>query len=113
MRFCDRLKKCRTDRNLTQAQLADILNVKQSTVGNWESGAREPDFEMLKVLADLFGVTSDYLIAKEDTEKDIASLTDEQWERDMIQDAKKLSPERRNEVKNFLAYQVQQESQPK
>lgn len=65
MRFCDKLKECRKQKKLSQQALADILNVSQSTVGNWESGSREPDFNTLKVIAEFFGVTIDYLLCRE------------------------------------------------
>lgn len=56
MKFCERLKQLRKSRKLTQADLAKLLNVAQSTVGNWESGTREPDVEMIRRIADAIGI---------------------------------------------------------
>lgn len=63
--FKERLKQLREERNLTQAQLAKELDLSQGTIGNWERGTREPDFETVKTLADYFEVTTDYLLGHE------------------------------------------------
>lgn len=49
----------------SQKALADYLGIAQSTVGNWESGTREPNTEMLIKLSTLFGCTVDYLLGAE------------------------------------------------
>lgn len=63
------LKKLREDKGLSQYALAPILNVSQSTIGNWEAGSRIPDTTMLCKLADYFNVTVDYLLGRENKEK--------------------------------------------
>lgn len=65
--FKKRLKELRKAAKLTQAELAGKISSAQTTIAGWESGAREPDFEMVDRLADFFGVTTDYLIGREDT----------------------------------------------
>ena len=50
--FGNRIKELRESRGITQAQLADRLNVTRSTVANWEAGNRLPDLSMLALLAD-------------------------------------------------------------
>ena len=65
--FVERLKQLRASKRVTQEALARTFSVAQSTVGMWESGKREPDFETLQSLADYFGVTTDYLLGKSDT----------------------------------------------
>ena len=49
----------------SQQSFADFFGVAQSTVGSWESGSREPDFNTLLRLADLFGVSTDYLLGRQ------------------------------------------------
>jgi len=56
------LKQLREEKGLSQYKLAELLGVAQSTVGMWESGKREPDFAMVKRLADFFSVSTDYLL---------------------------------------------------
>ena len=45
--FSNRLKTLRTDRHLTQEEVAIELGVSRSTLGMYETGKREPDFETL------------------------------------------------------------------
>lgn len=60
--FSDRLKELRKSSGLTQVQFAEIFNIAKGTIGMWESGKREPDFETTQRIADFFGVTVDNLI---------------------------------------------------
>lgn len=50
---------------ITQAGLAERLNYTDKAVSKWERGASVPDITVLKTIADLFGVTVDYLITDE------------------------------------------------
>lgn len=59
-----RLKELRDSEGLTQTELAKKLNIAPSTVGMWEKGYRSPDYEMLKRMADYFGVSTDYLLGR-------------------------------------------------
>ncbi len=60
--------KClRTSSKLTQAEMAEKLGISRSTIGMYETGAREPDFETLEKIADFFNVDIDYLLGR--TEK--------------------------------------------
>ena len=49
--FSERLKKYRREKNLTQQELADLLQVSNKTVSRWESGGGYPDVPMLVPLA--------------------------------------------------------------
>lgn len=60
------LKKLRQEKKYSQQKLADILNVSRSTVAMWETNASEPSNEMLRQIADIFGVSTDYLLGKKD-----------------------------------------------
>ena len=60
--FKNRLKEVRTEREFSQAKLADLLFVSQATIAKWETGDREPDFEMLKKLCKELEGSSDYLL---------------------------------------------------
>lgn len=52
----NRIRTLRTDRNLSQQQLADLLYVTRSTVANWESGNRVPDISTLLRLSKVLNV---------------------------------------------------------
>lgn len=63
--FRIRLKELRENAGLSQYGFADRFGVSQSTVGNWEAGKREPNFQTMERLADFFGVSVDYLLGRE------------------------------------------------
>lgn len=50
---------------LTQAQLAEQLNYSDKAVSKWERGESSPDISVLVEIADLFGVSLDYLVREE------------------------------------------------
>ncbi|KAI3344131.1 helix-turn-helix transcriptional regulator [Clostridium botulinum] len=60
--FNKKLRKLRTDNELSQKTLASILGVSPSTVAMYEQGRRTPDNEMLKKIADYFNVSIDFLL---------------------------------------------------
>lgn len=49
--FGNKIKQLREDREITQAQLSDMMMVSRSTIANWETGIRLPDVSMLARLA--------------------------------------------------------------
>lgn len=58
------LKQARSKRGLTQKQVADKIGIGQSTYKNYECGTREPCGDKIVALADLFGVSTDYLLGR-------------------------------------------------
>lgn len=64
------LKELRERKGITQSALSKIMQVSPSTVGMWEQGRREPDYDNLKKLANLFDVTIDYLLGNEESKHD-------------------------------------------
>ena len=60
--FADTLKKLRKAKQLTQVDLASLMNISKGAVAMWETGKREPDYATTIKLAKLFGVSVDYLI---------------------------------------------------
>ncbi len=59
------LRRLRKQDGLTQSDLGKALGISYSTVSMYERGEREPDFEMLEIIADYFNVSMDYLHNKE------------------------------------------------
>ena len=60
------LKQLRKDEELTQQEVADKINVGQVTYARYENGTRRPSSEMLVRLAELFNVSTDYLLGHSD-----------------------------------------------
>lgn len=65
----ERLRKLRKAKGMTQEQVAAHLNAAKSTVSQYENNVNEPDLQTLVKLADLFGVSVDYLFGRESADK--------------------------------------------
>lgn len=55
--------------NMTQMELAEKLNYSDKTISKWERAESSPDISVLVEIADLFGVTLDYLVKSENVEE--------------------------------------------
>ena len=64
--FGAKLKMLREMNNLTQAELAKELCISRSCISNYESGSRNPDFDMIKRISEYFNVFADYLLCTSD-----------------------------------------------
>lgn len=62
--FKTKLKELRAAHGITQPMLARVLDVSIGAVGNWETGNRKPDTEMLDKIARYFNVSVDYLLGR-------------------------------------------------
>ena len=51
------LRELRKEKNLTQEQLAEVLDVSGRTVSRWETGSNMPDISLLVELADFYDVS--------------------------------------------------------
>ena len=60
-----KLKSLRLKNGKTQQQIADMLGITRQGYGKYENDLGEPDNATLAKLADLFGVTTDYLLGRE------------------------------------------------
>ncbi len=57
-----RLKELREDRDLTQQDVAKILNCKQNTYQQYESGKRQLPLQALTKLCEFYNVSADYIL---------------------------------------------------
>lgn len=64
--FGERLLTLRTERHITQQELADYMGLSRWSVLNYEQGKNKPDFDGLMLLADYFEVSLDYLTGRKD-----------------------------------------------
>ncbi len=57
------IRQLRKQHHITQAQLAEKLNVTQTSVSQWESGRNFPDIKTARKIADYFGASLDQILA--------------------------------------------------
>jgi len=63
-----RIKELRAKENMTQEQLALAIGVERSSIGKYEGKQGViPSVDVLRAIADYFGVTTDYLLGRADT----------------------------------------------
>lgn len=68
------IKAAREKQGLTQQECADLFDVKLRAWQTYEQGVSEPKFEVLCKIADVFGVTTDYLLGREPAPDPFADL---------------------------------------
>ena len=108
MSFNEMLKKLRTNKKLTQEELAQATGLSRSAIGMYEAGSREPSFETLEIFADFFNVDMNTLLDKNqgnptycldpETAKLVRELYDNPNLRSLMDASRKLAPD---DVKNI------------
>lgn len=63
------IKKLRQEKNLTQQQLADLMNVSNKAISKWENDEGTPDLENLKRLSQIFKISLDQLLSNKKQEE--------------------------------------------
>lgn len=72
-----RLKQLRLERRLRQDQVADLIGVTRSAISAYENDLRQPSYDILIRFANLYRVSSDYLLGRADEQTiDTADLTE-------------------------------------
>lgn len=95
------LTELRNKKHLTQDQMADTLGVKRPRYNAWENDISNPDFEMVKRIAEFHKVSVDYLLGL----TDISSRSEEEIDDDIraIQRAaKNMSPKDRKKMIDMI-----------
>lgn len=62
MQLADKLQQLRKQKNISQEELAQMLEVSRQSVSKWESGQSVPEIDKIVRLSDIFEVTTDYLL---------------------------------------------------
>ena len=66
--FSQNLQKIRSEKNLSQEQLADKIGVSRQTISAWESGKASPELDKITAISKLFSVSIDELVGEIETE---------------------------------------------
>ena len=70
MEFVERLKTLRKQVQLTQAQIAEKLDISQQGYASWERGAKKPTQKNLVKIAQVLNVLVDYLVGNSEEKSD-------------------------------------------
>ena len=68
MNFGEKLFELRKEKNLSQEEVADKLNVTRQTVSKWETNQSTPDFDKIVPICELFGIGTEELLTGKKTE---------------------------------------------
>ena len=104
----ERMRKLRTEKGLTQAQLAKDLNMTQDSISRLESGARSFDGSTIYEIAKYFNVSADYLLGLSNTPstnvkvKEVCNYTGLDQEAVKILRDKTLGDEMHKKIVNYL-----------
>lgn len=71
--FGDNLKRLREAEGLTQEELGSKLNLLRSSISMYENNIRIPSVEIVKRIADYFGVSMDYIVSNDDPRVNVLS----------------------------------------
>lgn len=94
----ERLKKARELKGLTKKELAQTVGVAPSTITRYEEEVRIPKVTILRKIAEVLGVSVDYLVGKdEESEEEIATHI-------TIKNISELPEEAKKSVQEFLEY---------
>lgn len=113
MKYGERLKRLREDKKISQQQLADKLNINRSTYARYELSQTQPDFDVLKSIADFYEVTIDYLLGRtsENSQKDyyIKKFAEEFPDIDlMFEDMKSFTAEDMRDLYDYVKFKKSQ-----
>ena len=101
--FETRLKELRTQKDLSQKALADLLFVSQQTVAKWETAKSTPNPDTLAKLSEIFDVPVGYLIG-EDQLKTEPSSKSSPILNELVDLCSSLSDDELHEVLNYVGY---------
>lgn len=100
----DRLKRLREERDLTQDDLAKKISVSRPTLSKYESGDVDISTETAVLLADIFDVSTDYLLGKSDVRHHVVTRA--------AHATGDLSKEELEKVEEYIKFIKSQRSEP-
>lgn len=72
-----KLRELRKEKRLTMKELGKILSLAEPTISGYENGTRSPDYETLNKIADVFNVSTDYLLGRTDKRQPATTVNKE------------------------------------
>ncbi len=100
--FAERLKQLRKQQGWSQTEVGDAVGVHYNHIGRYERGDSRPSGDTLAKLADLFDVSSDYLIDGEREDAVVVNFEDKEFLQ-LFHDTQQLNDTDKQLVKEFLS----------
>ncbi|WP_368290829.1 helix-turn-helix domain-containing protein [Ligilactobacillus ruminis] len=97
-----RIRDLRKQKRMSQTELAKSAGVSQTTVTAWETGKAEPSSSAVAKLADIFNVTTDYLLGKPEMKKETDIDLDNALDNAVAYNGKPISDDDRAMAKSLL-----------
>ena len=97
----NRLKELREQKGLSRIEVSESIGIKTRTYLSYENFEREPNSEMLILLADFFDVTVDYLIGRSETQT--AHLVTNAEQEQLLADYNKLNTHGKKKILDYLS----------
>lgn len=73
MKLSEKICYCRKKSGKSQEALAEQLGVSRQAVSKWETGEAEPELKKLRLLAEVFGVSTDWLLSDDEPQEETKS----------------------------------------
>lgn len=70
----ENIKRLRSAAGLSQYDLSKKLDVHPAAISGWERGTRQPDLDMIKKIAGVFNVSTDFILGAERFENGLSAL---------------------------------------
>ena len=111
--FKEQLTKLRKRNNMTQTDLAKLMDVKQYVISSWEIGRSEPTISQLKMLSNIFKISVDYLLDKEfigscneeefnNVIKNVKIDAEDEFINEVFKECGKLSDDKKKKMLNII-----------
>lgn len=107
--FGKNLATLRKERQLTQTELADILDIQPRLVGRWEQGKGKPNFDYIVKLADVLEVTIDQLLRGTESTPTTTFEIKNRKLKELCKKVDQLGTEDQDVICHFLDMAVRQE----
>ncbi len=93
-----KIRQERRNLKLTQAELSEMLNISQSTLAGYETGAREPDINTIIKFAKIFHCSIDYLVGLENRSTPMI----DSWQQDLLDITKEFTEIEKIKLKGYI-----------
>ncbi len=101
--FANRITTLRKKKGLSQKEVAMSLGVSQALLSHYEKGVRECGLDFVVRCADFYGVTTDYLLGKQDSKYGMQSALDDTKLLNMVTPGEKIDIQQLLLCMNFIA----------